>query len=285
MAGDWIKFRGELFQHPKFLALSDELVYGDDPGLLIYTCGLDALGIGAFPPSNESNEKVTDRALRCVTESALRCVTMASLLRVWCAVDAHCKIEGGDVVMRPMLPHGLDDIAGFSGFGKAMIAVGWAAQRQCKVLVFPDFLKFNEPACLRSQPKTNAERQREWRDRKQGEAAPPKVTVTKVTKSNGEKRRVEKSKGDTNVSPPGGGGFNPPDVTQVEEYCRGRQNSIDAAEFHAFYASKGWMVGKNRMKDWKQAVITWEIERKKREAPPKPFKCRPLTSEEMARDD
>ena len=25
-----------------------------------------------------------------------------------------------------------------------------------------------------------------------------------------------------------------------------------------FYASKGWMVGKNKMKDWKAAVRTWE---------------------------
>ena len=27
---------------------------------------------------------------------------------------------------------------------------------------------------------------------------------------------------------------------------------------HDFYESKGWMIGKNRMKDWKAAVRTWE---------------------------
>ena len=32
--------------------------------------------------------------------------------------------------------------------------------------------------------------------------------------------------------------------------------------FIDFYSSKGWMIGKNRMKDWKAAVRTWERKRK-----------------------
>ena len=35
-------------------------------------------------------------------------------------------------------------------------------------------------------------------------------------------------------------------------------NGIDAQAFVDFYASKGWMIGKNKMKDWKAAVRTWE---------------------------
>ena len=35
-------------------------------------------------------------------------------------------------------------------------------------------------------------------------------------------------------------------------------NNIDAENFLDFYESKGWMVGKNKMKDWKAAVRTWE---------------------------
>jgi uncharacterized protein YdaU (DUF1376 family) len=79
--------------------------------------------------------------------------------------------------------------------------------------------------------------------------------------------------------------FTPPTVTQVAEYCRERDNGIDPELFVSSYASKGWMVGNHKMKDWKQAVITFERNKAAREAPPKPFKCRPLTSEEMARDD
>ena len=33
---------------------------------------------------------------------------------------------------------------------------------------------------------------------------------------------------------------------------------MDASTFIDFYTSKGWMVGKNKMKDWKAAVRTWE---------------------------
>ena len=56
--------------------------------------------------------------------------------------------------------------------------------------------------------------------------------------------------------------FRKPSVEEVAEYCRERQNGIDAAEFVAFYESKGWLVGKSPMKDWRQAVITWEIRSK-----------------------
>ena len=35
---------------------------------------------------------------------------------------------------------------------------------------------------------------------------------------------------------------------------------MDADRFVDFYESKGWMVGKNKMKDWRAAVRTWERE-------------------------
>lgn len=52
--------------------------------------------------------------------------------------------------------------------------------------------------------------------------------------------------------------FKPPTVQQVEEYCRKRGNGVDAERFIDFYESKGWMVGQNKMKDWKAAVRNWE---------------------------
>ena len=52
--------------------------------------------------------------------------------------------------------------------------------------------------------------------------------------------------------------FNKPTILEVENYCILRKNKIDPEAFIAFYESKGWMIGKNKMKDWKQAVITWE---------------------------
>ena len=52
--------------------------------------------------------------------------------------------------------------------------------------------------------------------------------------------------------------FAPPTVAEVTAYCQERRNSISPEAFVDFYASKGWMVGKNPMRDWKAAVRTWE---------------------------
>jgi len=52
--------------------------------------------------------------------------------------------------------------------------------------------------------------------------------------------------------------FIPPTVEEVRAYCTERGNSVDPEAFVDFYASKGWMIGKNKMKDWKAAVRTWE---------------------------
>lgn len=52
--------------------------------------------------------------------------------------------------------------------------------------------------------------------------------------------------------------FTPPEIETIREYCSGRNNSVDPQTFYDFYSSKGWMIGKNKMKDWKAAVRTWE---------------------------
>lgn len=55
-----------------------------------------------------------------------------------------------------------------------------------------------------------------------------------------------------------GSHFMPPTESEVEAYCRERGNAVNAEAFIAYYESNGWMIGKNRMKDWKAAVRTWE---------------------------
>jgi hypothetical protein len=53
-------------------------------------------------------------------------------------------------------------------------------------------------------------------------------------------------------------GFTPPTIQEVEEYTSTRPTKIDSERFIDFYLSKGWMIGKNKMKDWKAAVRNWE---------------------------
>ena len=52
--------------------------------------------------------------------------------------------------------------------------------------------------------------------------------------------------------------FIKPKLEEIKEYCKERNNNVDAERFYNFYESKGWMVGKNKMKDWKASVRTWE---------------------------
>lgn len=52
--------------------------------------------------------------------------------------------------------------------------------------------------------------------------------------------------------------FQKPTLEEVKAFCRERGNSVDPEAFIAHYESNGWMVGRNRMKNWRQAVITWE---------------------------
>lgn len=52
--------------------------------------------------------------------------------------------------------------------------------------------------------------------------------------------------------------FTKPTVEEIAEYCRERNNGINAQSFYDFYEAKGWLIGKNPMKDWRAAVRTWE---------------------------
>ena len=52
--------------------------------------------------------------------------------------------------------------------------------------------------------------------------------------------------------------FKKPTLDDVKNYCILRQNNIDAEAFIDFYESKNWKIGRNKMKDWKACVRTWE---------------------------
>ena len=52
--------------------------------------------------------------------------------------------------------------------------------------------------------------------------------------------------------------FSPPTIEEVAEYVKERGSGVNAERFVDFYASKGWKVGSQPMKDWRAAVRTWE---------------------------
>lgn len=52
--------------------------------------------------------------------------------------------------------------------------------------------------------------------------------------------------------------FKPPSIDEVIQYCNERQNQVDASKFVDYYETSNWMRGKNKIKDWKACVRTWE---------------------------
>ena len=61
------------------------------------------------------------------------------------------------------------------------------------------------------------------------------------------------------------GRFKKPTLEDVKNYCILRNNNIDAESFIDFYESKNWKIGKNKMKDWKACIRTWERRETKKE--------------------
>ena len=49
----------------------------------------------------------------------------------------------------------------------------------------------------------------------------------------------------------------PPTIEMVEDYINEHGYKVNAHSFMDFYESKGWLVGKTKMRDWQAAVRTW----------------------------
>ena len=80
--------------------------------------------------------------------------------------------------------------------------------------------------------------------------------------------KTEQNKTEQNKTKKREGRFAPPSVDEVAEYVRERGSQVDPEAFVDFYASKGWKVGSQPMKDWRAAVRTWEKRTDKPQAPP-----------------
>ena len=61
------------------------------------------------------------------------------------------------------------------------------------------------------------------------------------------------------------GRFIPPTLEEVEAYIKEKGYNVNAEQWWNFYASKGWMIGKNKMVRWKNAIATWNTKSKEQE--------------------
>ena len=56
----------------------------------------------------------------------------------------------------------------------------------------------------------------------------------------------------------------PPTIEMLEDYINENGYNVNAHSFMDFYESKGWLVGKSKMKDWQAAVRNWNSREKPR---------------------
>jgi hypothetical protein len=82
--------------------------------------------------------------------------------------------------------------------------------------------------------------------------------------------------------------FCPPTLEEVQSYVLDKGIEIDAERFVAYYDSNGWMVGRNKMKSWKSAIVTWKKNEEKYDQPQRaiyhPPQQRILPSQRIERD-
>lgn len=108
---------------------------------------------------------------------------------------------------------------------------------------------------------------------KRGDKEKEKVKVKENEKENEKEKEKEKEKVKENLSNNSNNiymcgekispqtprkKFIKPTVEEVRNYCLERKNNVDPEKFIDFYEAKDWYIGKNKMKDWKAAVRTWE---------------------------
>lgn len=61
------------------------------------------------------------------------------------------------------------------------------------------------------------------------------------------------------------GRFAPPSVEEIKGHVSEKGYHFEAETFHAYYESKGWLVGNQPMRNWRAACLTWEKRREKQD--------------------
>lgn len=118
----------------------------------------------------------------------------------------------------------------------------------------------------------SAERMRRLRDKKKLLSCGDTTVTCDVTPRTCDANKEEEVEEDIDSIPKR---FRIPTESEVQSYLATRSITyFTASQFIDFYTSRGWLIGKNKMKDWKAAVRTWESRAK---SDPK----RPKTTEEL----
>lgn len=81
------------------------------------------------------------------------------------------------------------------------------------------------------------------------------TTITLTNTNTISKNTNRKKKAERNIIPP--------TAEMVQAYIDSQCYNVNTEQFMDFYESKGWLVGKSKMKDWQAAVRNWHNREKK----------------------
>lgn len=198
-------------------------------------------------------------------------VVLYQMLCLKCAnTNGELKRELGEIII-PYDEHKIQRDCKYFDLDTVIVALGLYKQLGLVYIQDDGYLKIANFDNLIGSESESAERVRRFREKKEVEKIPLQCNEQCNTNCN-ENVTVEKENRDRykKENTPCGGTkekaprFSPPTLEDVQKYCQERKNKVDAIRFWNFYESKGWMVGKTKMKDWKASVRTWELEEKKK---------------------
>lgn len=133
-------------------------------------------------------------------------------------------------------------------------------EREGDYITVKNWEKYQAVEALEKAKELNRARQKRWYEANKKQ---PNVSLTlDLTQPNATDKEIEidkekylpkgkyKEKVDTKR-------FVKPSITDIDAYCKEKGYETDTESFFNYYESKGWIVGKAPMKDWKAALRNW----------------------------
>ena len=200
--------------------------------------------------------------------------------------------SGGMIFLTENIPYTTKILADEIGFDENIVKVAIAALEKLNMvttnsgcLLIPGWEEYQNAKGLekiREQTKLRVQKYREKQKAITDCNVTSNVTVTQCNATEEEKELEEDIDKKENTKRKS---FIPPTVEEVKEYIDSVGSQVDAESFVAFYESKGWMVGKNKMKSWKAAIVTWEKRNGLKRSQPKKSDTVQQEDEELVGDD
>ena len=124
-----------------------------------------------------------------------------------------------------------------------------------ETITIPNWEKHQNIDGLDKIREQNRKRVARYRERQKQLQEPSNVTETQrnaIDKNRVDKNRKEKNRVVKHIR-----NQIPPTLQMISEYIQENDYNVDAEAFMDYYNSKGWMVGRNKMKDWQASVRNW----------------------------